>query len=224
MFYQISTSADPKIIGTNNGIYQVELVNIPNSDSNDVFTKLISERDANIFISKQDLLFGCARKTFDGKLIKNAKVTDLMGYSPYILGFKCIVSDTFRKILEQYGRENDYLLFPVEIRAAVGPFYLLFLPYISSDNIVFSKSEIFSGTKLRRIKVPIMNYDAYKQFIASNASDFFEKVVLPQKFDRNIICIQGIPDFFISKEFRDELVAAGVTGMEVLESCELEFV
>lgn len=224
MYFQISASSDPKVIGVKNGIYQVELVNLPERRTNDVFAELINETNAGAFIPRQHQLFDYTGRSFQGVLIKNAKLTDVMGYSPYIFGFKFVASNSVRDIMERYREKDEFALFPVAIRTVVESYYALFVPFIPINNIVFSKSAIFSGTKLKKKEVQVEDYDDYIRFSAKDPFLFFEKVVLPHTFRRNMLCIQGAGDVFVSQNLADELRAAEVTGMEVVKSCELVFV
>ena len=84
-YYQISPDSEPEIIGVKNGIYQVE-INKDEILKQQQFKEFITffKGNATEVYHNQDRISNFIIPPIKGKMLKKAKVTDIMGYTQKI--------------------------------------------------------------------------------------------------------------------------------------------
>lgn len=222
MFKQIRNSSEPKIIGVNNGIYQVEInkQSLKNNDNYNEIKELLLQTDVNVFLKNRQQIFELKVKELKGNLLKRAKLTDIMGYSDYFFGFKYIVSQKFVDCLLEVGVSKDeYYLIKIEIKNIAESYYLMFVPWVLiseinySNSIIFKYIDEFEGTKKY---YEINSYEKYQKLREDGFIYDFEKISISNKYQSNsIISIQGIPYVFFSETLIARLQAAKITSFEL---------
>lgn len=228
MFYQIDTSSEQKIIGVNNGIYQVEL------DENSLMInpnykeikELLFNHDINKFLDNRDRVFNLKIENLKGKLLANAKITDIMGFSPFIMGFKYIVSKNFVDcLMEVTVNSNEYNLIPIKIDGI--EYYLLFIPMIPSSEIVFSESSVYPESEFmsdEKNYFYLKNYNDYLELIKNKPFNRWDKVQLKKQYkDYDIFNIQALSQMFFSEKLTEKLLSKGTTGLIIKNNIKLSF-
>ncbi len=227
-YYQVGLTADPKIVGVKDGIYQVEIDKsfIEKQEEFKKFKEFFDYSNNN-FWERQNEIENFKIPPIKGKLLKKAKITDIMGYTPSITFLNEIFSDKFLNIIKTFNTGN-YSSFDVAIEGVNDIFHLLFFETIQSKDINFEHSFIFTGHKaLNNIKYfHFLSFSEYWEFLQKNPMARFEKIAIPEKyFGRDIIKIQG-PLPFYSDRLIDFLLDCGITNLEpnYTNSIDLEFV
>lgn len=212
MYKQISNSAEPKVIGVNNGVYQVEFSEkeikkqknwsivesmflLPKIEDLDIHNKKISKIRIN---------------NLTGILIKNAKATDLMGFSPYFFGCSYLVSRNFvNGLIAAEVNTDEYWLNEVVIKDTQNQFYLMYVPMIPDSEIKFNGSLLFPEREYlqrERSYFKVQSFKDYQALIDKGIMFSFEKIMLPVKYKtRNIISIQGASNLFFSKKLLEKM-------------------
>lgn len=227
-YYQIGITADPKIVGVKNGIYQVEIEKetMQRDIAFDEFLGFFDSKNAH-FWESQDIVKTLIIPKIKAKLLKGAKITDIMGYTENISFFNELFSEKYINILAAFNI-GDYSTFEVIIENVTEKYYLLFIKKIRSIEINFEKSLLYTGFKPRNYKVEyykIHNYTEYREFKQNNPLAKFEKIFIPKKYSGlDIIDIQAINKPFYSEKLIDFLLDCGVTNIQVNnDSTGLEF-
>lgn len=228
MFRQLCTSAEPEVIGVNNGLYQVDIdeKTLRNNANYGVIETLIGEMDVHKFLENQEHFFQLKIKCLRGKLLKKAKITDIMGFSPFIFGIKHIVSQKFVDCLinEMVG-SDEFHLFKIDINDIDGDYYLFFVPMIPSSEIDFSKSLLFPEKDIlesNKNYFDINDYGQYSELIKTNLFVRWEKIVLSKKFEnKSIINLQGSSELFFSDSLMGEFISQGITNMIIRDKVSL---
>jgi len=227
-YYQVSVSAEPKIIGVNNGIYQLEIDEkaIEYSDDYDEF-KAHFKYGNKEFWNNQDKVKTLRPPTIKGKMLKKAKVTDIMGYAPEYTFLNNLYSEKYLDIIKSF-EIVDYKSFEIEIDEIMSRFYLVFFKKILLSEIHFKNSVIYTGhKKIGNVKYfPISNYEEYNSFKIENPLHSFEKISISNNYsNKDIISIQATGGNFYSERLIDFLLDCGITGLQVAynTSIQLEF-
>ncbi|KFF13762.1 hypothetical protein [Flavobacterium hydatis] len=114
-YYQIGITADPKIVGVKNGIYQVEInENAIEKDEKFRFFLDFFDYENSHFWKRQDEVNSIKIPSVPAKLLKNAILTDIMGYTPNITFLNELYSDKFINILKEFNI-GRYTTFEVKI-------------------------------------------------------------------------------------------------------------
>jgi len=228
-YYQISASPDHKIIGVKNGIYQVEIDenSVVKMDNYLEFRQHFSRKNQN-FWNEQEKIYRLFPPALHGKMLKNAKVTDVMGYAPGYRFLDYIYSDRFIDIFKVFNHGN-YKTFDINLRGVGEKYNFLFLETIINEEINFEQSSIITGHKaLNDVKHhQVRNKDEYYSFLQQNPLGKFEKIAIPrQYFEKDIISIQAIPNKFYSEKLVDFLLDCDITGLQIgyNNSVQLEFI
>ncbi len=228
MFKQIGISSEPKVIGVTNGLYQVKIdeKNLKNNPNYTQIERFFNEIDVWEFLRVQEQIFQLKIKCLTGKLLKKAKPTDIMGFSPFIFGFKYIVSQNFVDcLINEMVESNEFHLFKIDVKGLDLDYYLFFVPMIPSSEIDFSKSLLFPEKDLltgNRRYFDVANHGQYRELLKSNAFIRWEKIVISKKYQNNgIINLQGTSELFFSNSLVEKLLSQSLTNLVVKDNIEL---
>lgn len=228
-YYQISRSADPKVIGIKTGASQIELVenDIENNQAYIDFKNHFSGYNQEFWYT-QDKVFVLNPPLIKGRMRKNAKVTDIMIYGQVYRYLFEMYSEKYINIVKSFNIGN-YRTFDFEIENVPERYYLMFIETIILEKIDFDKSIVTTGYKVtNNLKYhTVNNLIEYKEFRQKNVISSFEKLAIPKEyFGKDIINVQGIVHPFYSEKLIDFLLDCGITGLQVHynNSIELEFV
>ncbi|TPE45831.1 hypothetical protein [Pontibacter mangrovi] len=210
MHYNIlRISSDPKVIGVNNGIYQIELDKSCFSNIKE-YEKFILEfpEDSNVDINyPRPLIY---------RVLKKAKLTDFMGYSQSLIGVPFVLSGKAVRIFNDFSLK-EHSLIEIEFKENKDNSYYLFrYPFTENSTINFEKS-VFYTQRPGQDKVyhKIHSEDDFKVFWKQNALWRAEKFVLEES-EANYDCIRlRIGGVFISDKLQKAIEAAGLIGQNI---------
>lgn len=229
-YYQILVSPEPKIIGVNNGIYQLEIDEKAIDKKEDKFVNFIKWFDYKNenFWSKQSTVKLLQSPVIKGKMLKKAKITDIMGYAPEYHCLHNIYSEKYIEILKTHSI-GDYSVFDFEIENVKEKYYLMFIKTITTPEIIFDKSVLYTGHKiLNNVKYfSVNNYGEFLTLLEKEPLVTYETVAISKEYyGRDIISVQATAGHFYSEKLIDFLLDCGVTGLAVKynNSIQLEFV
>lgn len=228
-YCQIYRTADAKIVGVKTGASQVELKvdDIPQEQEYFNFNNYFNGYNKEFF-QNQDKIKHFSPPIFKGILRKNAKVTDLMKYGPIFSYLPNMYSQQYINIIQTFNI-GDYSLFDFEVSNVEGKFYLMFVNTISTSEVNFEKSIIYTGHKvLNNVKYySVNNYDEFLTLLEKEPLATYEKVAISKEYyGRDIISVQATGGHFYSERLIDFLLDCGITGLQVSynNSIQLEFV
>lgn len=221
----IGVTPEPSVIGVNNGISQVEIdrKNLLREDGS-FYNFFRCFNDFSIF-QRQEEAFSFEAPVIQGKKLKKAKMTDIMGYGPKLMALKWLVSDKFRRVLKNFNIEK-HKYFEANIEECAEKYYFLFKKYVLIDEFVYKSSVISTGQKdLNNYEeFTFDSYDEYLAFRDYNPLCEFRVVAVDKKFEKeDIIYTQGAGYYFserLIKSFEDERL----TGLELSNYCSIKFV
>jgi hypothetical protein len=226
-YYQVSF--DVETTGLKNSIYQIVIDKNSMQQNNDFYEFLTFFNTKNKeFWDNQKRIQTIKIPKIEARLLKNAKVTDIMGYTQNIPFLDLIYSEKFINILKAFNIGN-YTTFEVEVENVKEKYYMLFTETILSKKIFFEYSLVYTGHKvLKNIKYfNFSNYDDYWLFKQNNPLAKFQKITISKEYyNRDIIDIQTSSLPFYSEKLIDFLLDCGITGLQVSykNSIQLEFV
>ena len=236
-FKQIDTDNTPKVIGVKNGVYQVELNEEENFKeiSNLKLESIFNQTDINTLIENQNNIFDIESIFLKGILIRKAKQTDLMNFSPAFLGFEYIISDKMKSLLirsTEYSKSLKFLEVNIENTSCKN--YLMFVPFIPISEVIFDKSIIYTrknrnfsieeGITFDKEYLDIKSYSDFINLPFSIHNDW-EKIVLPLKYkNRNILNIQSCSKLFFSEEVVENIEQCKLSNIRIIDKIDLEFV
>lgn len=221
-FRLITNSAEPKVIGTSNGISQIEFFDKDLEEHPD-FAKLYR---LFFFHKGQEIqeynkeLQELRVLPLKGELVAGAKITDLMGFSPYFFGSDYIISGRVVDILLDFRLDkSEITLLPVELYNEEGEYFLLSVPMVQHEEIIFEESLLYPSRQEiseKRDYFAISSFKEYKENLGRSIFMNFEKVVLPEQYEqKDIIKIQGIASLFFSDALIEACQNKGLTSFQV---------
>lgn len=226
--YQIDLNPEPKIIGVNNGIFQIEIDKneILNNDVFKEFRECFNYNNKG-FWKDQNNVFGLKIPAIRAKLLKKAKITDIMGYTPNITFLKDVLSSKYIGILNQFNI-NKYKIFEVEIENLDEKYYLFYPLTIVLEDINYERSLIYTGHKImKNVKYYSINtYKEYREFKTLNPIHSFEKISISKEYENlDLISIQGTGRNFYSERLIEGLLKNQITGLQISynNSIQLDF-
>lgn len=225
-YYQISLDPEPKIIGIKNGIYQVE-INKEELLNHKEYQKFFSFfKVANIdFWKNQQLINNLEKPSLKGKILKSARITDLMGYTPKISFLDYLYSSKYIEVIKKFILP-EYNLFEVDVDTIEEHYYMMFLKTIVLEEINYERSVIHTGNSLQNnIKYyTVGNFQEYRALQDSNPLIKFEKISIPVKYSKfDLLSIQPSGYNFYSGRLLNEMLNNCITGIQYKSSIELEF-
>lgn len=198
VYPQVGVSCEPEVIGVKNGVYQftIDEKQFGDRKAYDNFLSRFRNED-----TIADFLKG-GHITLKAKLLKKAKATDLMKFSPYIRGIQFAVSKKALNVLQQFNLGAHYTIGIKFDNSEVNNYFLLWLPFTEVDKVVFKDSILYSGDKFNFPSNPL-KYQPIQSLEEYNSNKFkvkFEKVVFNKSdipFD--IVMLRGVGTFISEK-------------------------
>jgi len=226
-FTQFTFSADKSIVGSIDGLFQVELeTDFLNAMKDQTLSSAIKSNDVFTYLSNQAKLLTINIEEITGKLVQRAKLTDVMLYTPNLFSFEFIVSEKFVDVLlSNRVPQNEYRLFSLNILNSNFQYYMMHVPMITMDNINFQKSRLLRMRDKLKSNPDYLKISSLQEFIESPEIIMFDKVTLNEK-DKNkhIVSIQGISNLFISDELSNAIEGAEISNyVKMQNSIELQF-
>lgn len=226
-YYQIDLDFESN--GLKNSINQIEISKeeIKGKDTYRSFFEFFNGRNID-FWSNQSKIKEIKIPPIPAKVIKKARIADVMGYTENISFLNNLYSEKFISIIKAFDIGN-YTTFEVNINDVPEKYYMLFIEAITLDEINYEKSIIITGHKAaNNIKYhTINNRNEYLNFKNINILGGFEKIAIPKNcYGKDIINIQAASRLFYSEKLIDFLLDCGITGIDVRHdnSIQLEFV
>jgi hypothetical protein len=226
-YFQIGL--DVESTGLKNSINQVEInkKEIQKNIAYNEFINFFSTKNSDFWYN-QDKIKNLKIPPIEAKLLKNARITDVMGYTENISFLNYVYSEKLINILKSFNIGN-YVAFEVNINNIEQKYYMLFIETIRLDEINYDKSIVITGYKAtNNIKYyRVNNCEEYLEFRQKNVLGGFESIAISKEYyDRDIISIQATGSYFYSEKLIDFLLDCGVTGLAVKynNSIQLEFV
>lgn len=224
MFKQFTYSAEPSIIGVDNGFSQLEFKEcwLKKHEAYKEIERMVIVNHVDDFLKNQHDIKLSDIDPLKGVLYKDAKTTDFMVFSPFFFGCKYVVSQKVVDCFRSVGVSKiEYNLIPVDIKNTSKKYYLLFVPVIANKEIIFSKSYIYhkDDTLLdQKNYLPIKSYGDYQEVMKKDPFHSFARICLPNRYEsRDIISVQGAVDLFFSERLIECLQGIGATNFEIPE-------
>jgi hypothetical protein len=223
MHKKISGSSEPKIIGVNNGISQIELdrKNLLNHDGkhNDFYKHFNS---FSYWVNQNDQI-DFSFSSINGKKLRKAKMTDLLLYGPKIMAFKFLISERFYNILKDFNI-GEHTLYDVNIENCEEKYFFLKLKTILRDEFVFNKNVLTVYRKGIDEEINFNNIDEYNNFILENPLFEYKHIALKQELEKHdVIYTQGAGAYF-SERLIEAFNENGLTGLTIYNNRSIEFV
>jgi len=156
----------------------------------------------------------------EGRLFKKCDFTDLMRFSPYMNGFKYIVSEQFVKVLKE-NKINDYVIKEIKLKGAKKKYFLFFVPKVLFNEINFKKSLIYRGNSFGGKPIEYLKIKNYQDFLNLQEKFTFltfEKICLRNKHkNKDIIWVQGSVYLFFKINLIEKIINEKITNFNLVE-------
>ncbi len=231
-YYTIFLSADPTIIGVNNGLYQAKY------DKDCFASTELYEKFYNFFydLNYYQKLEKFSHVNIDIKkihLLNKAKVTDVMGVFPSIPHVRFLISEKLKNIFIQFQLQKNLIFETILINKKNGTnylYYFFYLPILSSETIILEKSELYtrkvyydrSQFKTEDTIHKIKSKEHYQELNYSLLSPRFSKICISSVY-KNYDLIDIDEYIFISETLKEKIEKEKITGLNIGDRCELIF-
>lgn len=216
-FHKINSDWRPEVIGTTNGVYQAELIE-EKFDGPRNYRDITEFFDSKTFWQRsqdeiKDLNFEYIR------LLKKSKLTDIVSFSPHLLGVSFLINSKAKRLLDGLKTTNSHFfkarVYTFDDNLIDDDFFTLYTSFHGFEAIDFSRSVFYSGDDKLGDK-------AYHQFENHKSWDNYwdspnhelvkaEKIVVTgDDFDDIIRTRLGGP--FVSERLLDRWTSFGITG------------
>ena len=221
-YINLSLESEPKIIGVNNGIYQCEI--LPKKFKNKIqFSKLEKITESYSFKSEVMRTIENNVKIEYCELLKKAKITDIISFSPYLSPCQFIISEKLYHILVSYKLGEWTSFIPVSMhekngKKLEGNFYMFFQDSLPFSHINFSKSIYFTINPKEYHK--INNLNEYRETLFLDC----EKLVLNSNFNNELdfFSIRGMNGYGISRKLLKKLEEENISGFNIRKKIKIE--
>ncbi|MFW0739747.1 hypothetical protein [Flavobacterium sp. T12S277] len=220
MYKNVSTSSDPKEIGVNNGIYQVELLEKKSFVSNDekkYYKEYFNGNVKNFLLENFENIKKDKVSLLTYFPLKKAKETDFISFSPDEMGLNFIVSQRIVDIFESFD-VFEFVKIPTKIEGFKDDYYTVGFPMIEIQKIDFKKSIFIDWKNKGNILVHSYEEFMYQKFETRALRT--QKLFLTEKLKSEILYIQT-EGLFFSDKLIAKLEDENVTGFQV-RNTELE--
>lgn len=223
MHKQITVSSEPKIIGVNNGVYQIELNKISLLNEKGNYYEFYKFFNSFSYWLNQDNIPVFDLLPLEAKKVKKAIMTDLLKYSPTIMAFKWLISERFYKILKDFNI-GEHSLYEVKIEHSEEKFFFLKLKTITKDKFIFNKNILTVYKNGIDEEITFQDFDEYLKFMDVNPLFQFRHIALNKDLESlDIIYTQSAGNYF-SERLINAFNENGFTGLSEVKNRTIEFV
>jgi hypothetical protein len=226
-YYLIRRESDPKIVGVKEGITQVEIRRSGFANSS-IYDDLVSFFDTFNYWKKKSF---APTRDFDieyVEILTGAKLTDFMGYRPYLIACPFIVSEKARSIFEEHVVQEHYY-FPVRMyrtgQPVNGSYFLFYCPPLPFEVVDFARSVFYTGTMgLNERNVRFNDQQEYVSFLSKNPLASPAKIALSDMFNGAIdFFMPRIGGIYASEALAKRMVKEKLSGIKVITDTQCIF-
>jgi len=206
-------SSELSVIGVNNGVYQVELLDKKSFLNNEErkYYKSYFSGNFNSFTLEN------YKKNNPKKIteliyfpLKKAKETDFVRFSPNEMGLNFLVSQKVINLIEQFLLP-DYIKIPAKINGFKNNYYTIGFPIITERAINFHKSKFYH--RIKKVELNNLSYEDYKEVSGALVKTLSLELV-NTNCTKDILNIQG-QGLFFSNLLISKLKEENIIGFEV---------
>lgn len=221
-YFKLKTAFEPEILGVNNGIFQAEL------DENNPITKQLKDFFfSNRYWQEQKYVPDFEVKNCTATLLKRAKLTDFLQFSPNLMTCPFMINDKVLSVFEKFKIQQNYT-YPVQLKNFKGrgieeQYHIFCSPFLGYEVIDFSKSVFYrpQGIHIKQY-LNCSNEDEFK--LLPTMTDV-EKIAFNSSFDSTLDLFKArLGGMYVSEALKDAIEILGFTGVHVLEDYEPEII
>ncbi|WP_312788859.1 hypothetical protein [Sphingobacterium sp.] len=214
MYYNIELEADPKVIGVHNGVYQVQLDEKAYDKEK---YKLLDE----IFLSNEftaDQVIPELDFKFYFKILKSAKKTSFMSYSPNIRHGQFLINKNTIEVFESFNIQKyknfDAIIYDSK-KEDFDNSYSLFYCVLQDWNVIdfnrtiFTTGGVFGNGPI--VEHKFANENEYKALVGSKD---VKTLALTEKFDTSLdFFITRVGGLFVSERLKEAIERNKLSGV-----------
>jgi len=225
MHNQIGVTFEPKVIGVNNGISQVEFDRNKLLNEKGEYHNFYEYFNDFSFWQRQDDAFNYFAPDMICKKLKKALLTDIMGYGPKIMAFSWLISDDFYKILKNFNI-GKHKFFDVKIDNCNMKYYFLLKKSILVSEFNFDETVISTGQKIldNYKEHSFRNYEEFFEFSKQNPLLEFRSIAVDRIYEGEDIVFTQAGGNFFSEELIKNFIGMRLTGLREYKNCKIDFV
>jgi hypothetical protein len=229
-YHNICTASEPAIIGVNNGIYQAELIQKKFQRPED-YKELIDFFDHSRYWTRSDHK---PPKKFNFeyiKLLKKAKVTDIMSFARSLMGVDFLISSKAQRLLDGLNLPNSYFfdasIYTFDNEPLEQKYFAFYTTYLGFDCIDFDKTVFYSGSMaLGKTYLHFATHKEWSDYRASPKSEWIqaEKIAVKSEYANADFIKTRLGGTFVSDRLLDRWTNFDVTGFVVRNEPTIDFV
>lgn len=221
-YRQIDVSWDEKLLKRRAAPQTVRILNKEFDEYMEMYNNSVQMN-----IENSDWLYDRIPENLEGKLDYKDLTWDYMKAAFVRFGMIAAVSEKVKNILEELNVSKDeYVLKPIKIKNFDLTYYLMFVKYLSKENILLRDCDIrFSENPA--INVPVESFDEVDEYNRNYETRvYYKTVAIPQKFQtKDIICVEGATIYpCFSKRILDAFEQNKVKGYRIFSRTKLKFI
>jgi hypothetical protein len=220
-YIQMDVSWNPKIIGSQNGVFQAEYGKI-SFDNETIYKEFQTFFLSNDYWTYYQKITPPAMPKYM-RLLKSSIMTDFLRGSPHIMCTPFCVNKRVVDVMTNFNIQT-HTLYPVELynyqKVLVSQEYNFFYcPYLSYEVIDFKKSILWRAINpaVDKIFFQVNDIEEFEKFIKAPERGFynFEKIVLNNSApkDLDLYSIRPIGEIFVSEHLKNAFDDAKLTGL-----------
>lgn len=218
-FYLIRKSSDPEVIGVENGVAQASIDRAGFSNP-EMYDELIEELGSFNSWETADAFRSSCIELQSIIMLKNAKLTDFMSYSPFLINSPFLISKRAYEIIREFEiHEHLAIKSRVDFCGSIHEYFLFHYKKLNKIIIDYKKSLFFIGNSITgKVYLEFTSAEDEEHYIKSNNVTIqTEKLVL----NSNLLgCVDFLVshhgDIFISDKLKAEIEKNALTGVNLL--------
>ncbi|MGZ3840157.1 MAG: hypothetical protein ACXVMS_16525 [Flavisolibacter sp.] len=223
-YLEVIFNSDPKVTGLKNGGFQVEVreEDFANKENYDQIKSFFMTLD---YWKRENLIPDFVLNIENARLLKGAKLTDFIHFSPHMFGCPFMVSQNAKLRLNDFNLPNHYF-YPVHIITNLRNkelYYLLYMPYIGFDAINFRKSLFYTGYELLK-NIKYISINSLQEYLNFDGDGILrvKELVFNEKLPENLDLFNSrLGGLFMSEKLKEGIVNEKFTGLSFLNSVKV---
>lgn len=218
VFKQVSYTINEEIVGKEGSPYVIEIQSKEFEEYKLLYNKDIFYNLKNYKVGSD---FSNMPANLEGKLLKRKGIIDIMDYTPHFLGLHIIVSVKVKLIFENLQIDfKEYYCKEIKIKNTGDVCYLLLVPFVDYDDLLFEKSIYIRKTYDDIFYKQYVSYEDRLKDEDKYKYDLHKGYISIKYKNYDIINLRG-GGLYFSERLINKLSENNVIGLEVHSSNEV---
>jgi hypothetical protein len=216
-YFEVTFDSDPKVTGLKKGGAQVEI-----DEKGEEFFKIKAFFMTLKYWERKDFIPDFNVKIESAILLKGAKLTDFLHFTPRMIGCPFMVDEEVNELFEQFSLPEHYY-WPVTIDKIHSSYSLFYLPFLGFEYVDFENCLFYTGYELLN-NVKFYRINSLEEFQNFNRGEILrvKELAFNDRFNKGWDMFNSrLGGLFVSEQLKLAIENSNLLGLNFLSTTRI---